>query len=173
MAIKLCQGFDSNLVLQEDIKMSAFKVHNKTARWELGITNLYGSLVVEDFFVLPDASKEEMEEAAKDFESFTAKLKALKLTSDQKDQVLENAIITSKSPDLIEAAKVWNGDRKASLFNRSAKLQTLEKQLVNEAISSLNCQKSLFSFLDKRIKNLIYFYLSQFLFLESKIVNLY
>lgn len=69
-------------------------------------------------------------------ESFTAKLKALKLTSDQKDQVLENAILTSKSPDLIEAAKVWNGDRKASLFNRSAKLQTLEKQLVNEAISS-------------------------------------
>mgnify|MGYP003559547608 FL=1 len=75
MAIKLCQGFDSNLVLQEDIKMSAFKVHNKTARWELGITNLYGSLVVEDFFVLPDASKEEMEEAAKDFESFATKLK--------------------------------------------------------------------------------------------------
>ena len=69
-------------------------------------------------------------------ESFTAKLKALKLTSDQKDQVLENAILTSKSPDLIEAAKVWNGDRKSSLFNRSAKLQTLEKQLVNEAISS-------------------------------------
>ena len=57
------------------IKMSAFKVHNKTARWELGITNLYGSLVVEDFFVLPDASKEEMEEAAKDFESFGTKLK--------------------------------------------------------------------------------------------------
>ena len=56
--------------------------------------------------------------------------------TDQKDQVLENAIITSKSPDLIEVAKVWNGDRKSSLFNRSAKLQTLEKQLVNEAISS-------------------------------------
>jgi len=69
-------------------------------------------------------------------ESFTAKLKALRLTSDQKDQILENAIITSKSPDLIEVAKVWNGDRKSSLFNRSAKLQTLEKQLVNEAISS-------------------------------------
>jgi len=68
--------------------------------------------------------------------TFDFKLKALKLTSKEKDDVIENAIITSKSPALLEAAKVWTGDRKASLFNRSARLQTLEKKLVNEALST-------------------------------------
>lgn len=68
--------------------------------------------------------------------TFDFKLKALKLTSKEKDDVIENAILTSKSPALLEAAKVWKGDRKASLFDRSARLQTLEKKLTNEALST-------------------------------------
>lgn len=67
--------------------------------------------------------------------TFDFKLKALKLTSKEKDDIIENAIITSKSLALLEAAKKWTGDRKASLFDRSAKLQTLEKKLKNEELS--------------------------------------
>ena len=68
--------------------------------------------------------------------TFDMKFKALKLTSKEKDDVIEEAIMSSRSPELLEAAKVWKGDRKASLFDRSAKLQTLEKKMVNEALST-------------------------------------
>jgi hypothetical protein len=68
--------------------------------------------------------------------TFDFRLKALKLTSKEKDDVIEQAILTSKSPALLEAAKKWTGDRKASLFDRSAKLQTLEKKLKNEKLST-------------------------------------
>lgn len=56
-------------------------------------------------------------------------VKGLQLTSSQKDKAVENAIVTSKSLKLIEASKIYKGDRKTSLFDRSAKLQTLEQTL--------------------------------------------
>jgi hypothetical protein len=62
-------------------------------------------------------------------------VKGLQLTSSQKDQAIEDAIIASRSSKLIEAAKIWKGDRKTSLFDRSAKLQKLEESLENERIS--------------------------------------
>jgi hypothetical protein len=63
-------------------------------------------------------------------------ISGLQLTSSQKDKVLENAIITSKSQKLLDASKTWSGDRKTSLFERSAKLQTMQETLENERISN-------------------------------------
>lgn len=68
--------------------------------------------------------------------SFNAKFKALKLTSKERDDVVEQIVLTTKSPEMLEAAKVWKGDRKASLFDRSGRLQQLEKKLINEALST-------------------------------------
>ncbi len=68
--------------------------------------------------------------------SFTAKFKALRLTSKEQDDVVEEIISTTRSPEMLEAAKIWKGDRKSSLFDRSAKLQTLEKKMINETLST-------------------------------------
>ena len=43
--------------------------------------------------------------------------------------MIENVVLLSKDRNMIEAAKLWKGDLKSSLFARSGKLQTLEKQL--------------------------------------------
>ncbi len=49
-------------------------VHNKTGRWELGISNTFSVIRVEDFFTLKDATKEEMDEAKLAFEQFEKEL---------------------------------------------------------------------------------------------------
>ena len=59
----------------------------------------------------------------------------LQLTSDQKDKAVTQAILTSKSRALLEASKIWTGDRKTSLFERVESLKTLENQLDNDALS--------------------------------------
>lgn len=69
-------------------------------------------------------------------DTFDYKFKALRLASKEKDDIIEDVVLTSRSFELIEAAKVWKGDRKTSLFDRSGKLQQLEKKLINEALST-------------------------------------
>jgi len=59
-------------------------------------------------------------------------LESLKLTSSQKDEALENAIILSKDPSLVELAKAYTGDRKTSLYTRSGKIQKVEKDNFNQ-----------------------------------------
>jgi len=64
----------------------------------------------------------------------------LKLTSAQKDSVLENAIVNTKDPDLINMAKAFKGDRKSDLYTRSGKVQSIDKANRDEIIanSSIN-----------------------------------
>lgn len=65
---------------------------------------------------------------------FDKKLKALRLTSDEKDGIVENVILLSKNRNMVEAGKLWTGDRKSNLFERSGKLQMLDKQLSEKEI---------------------------------------
>jgi hypothetical protein len=67
---------------------------------------------------------------------FTNNLKALRLTTDEKDSIVENVVLLSKDRNMLEAAKQWKGDRKSNLFERSGKLQMLDKQLKDKEIVS-------------------------------------
>jgi hypothetical protein len=62
-------------------------------------------------------------------------ISGLQLTSSQKDKVVTNAITTSRSQALIDASKMWTGDRKTSLYERTGSIQKLDEQLQSEAIS--------------------------------------
>jgi hypothetical protein len=63
-------------------------------------------------------------------------VKGLQLTSDQKDKVVLKAIIATESPALIEASKLWRGDRKSSLYEREGSIQTIENNIQNQSISN-------------------------------------
>jgi len=63
-------------------------------------------------------------------------VKGNQLTSLQKDEAITKAILTSKSPSLIEASKVWKGDRKTSLYERTGALQALDEKLQGESLSN-------------------------------------
>lgn len=69
-------------------------------------------------------------------DSITQKVKALKLSSKEKDDVVENALLKANSLELLEVAKVWMGDRKTNLFDRSGKLQSMERKLQNQKLST-------------------------------------
>lgn len=61
-------------------------------------------------------------------------MKSLQLTPAQQDAVFIDAIENSRSPELIETSKYWKGSRRSTLYNRSGRIQSLERTLKKEAM---------------------------------------
>jgi len=57
---------------------------------------------------------------------------ALKLTASQKDKIWISAIENTQNPDMIEASKYWMGDHTVSLYNRSGRIQQIQKKIESE-----------------------------------------
>lgn len=60
-------------------------------------------------------------------------MKSLQLSPSQQDAVFVDAIENTRSPELIESAKYWKGSRRSSLYDRSGRIQSLERELKKDA----------------------------------------
>lgn len=63
-------------------------------------------------------------------------LGSLQLTESQKDKVIEEAIVQSRSPALIDMASSYKGSRSSSLASRSGKIQQVRAQLEKEQLAN-------------------------------------
>ena len=62
-------------------------------------------------------------------------LKPMKLTAQQKDSVITDAVIQSRSMELVNLAKNFKGDRSTSLYTRSGKIQKIESEIQSQEIA--------------------------------------
>lgn len=69
-------------------------------------------------------------------------LAPLQLTASQKDDVIINAVIVSDDQKLVEFSKSYNGDRKTSLYDRSGKIQAVDKANQSQKIADMSISYS-------------------------------